>query len=400
MFSKKTNRKASAQLALALTLTSTDEDLRARRAAAESLASLSYEELIPVLVTLAEQVSEGELEAALSAWLDLQGSLPWVVGLREAALADPAAKPIAQALLRLLRVIYAGVFLEVKPLTWLSPAILLERVMQLEQVHRFEGWADMKNRLDLDRRLFVLTHITEPLMPVAFLEVALTRDLADSVQAILNVESEVVAPNDARFAIFYSINSVQPGLKGISFGEALIHAAVEQLTRSFPRLQGFSTLSPIPSLRKWLRNLKAEELARYDGRELRRASLTPETLLAAMEGGSLPDDKDADAAARVFLTQAAADYLTGGGSPQAVKDPVAKFHLGNGARLERINWAGDRSDNGWRQSFGLMVNYVYDLDDLEGNRRAFRQQGPTAASREVARLARLAQRRKAESTES
>lgn len=398
MFSRKNTHTASAKLALALTLTSTDEDLRARRAAAESLASLTYAELLPVLVTLAEQVSEAELETALAAWLDLQGSLPWVVGLRDAALAETSAQPIAAALLRLLRVVYAGAFLEVKPLTWQSPAILLERVMQLEQVHRFEGWADMKNRLDLDRRLFVLTHIAEPLMPVAFLEVALTRELADSVQSILDVDSEVVAPGDARFAIFYSINSVQPGLRGISFGEALIHAAVAQLTASFPRLQGFSTLSPIPSFRKWLRQLPADQLGRYDSRELHRAGLTPESLVAALEAG-LPESKGALEAARAFLVKAAADYLSGGGDPKAVRDPVAKFHLGNGARLERINWAGDTSDNGWKQAYGLMVNYLYDLDNLDRNKRAFRQQEATAASREVARLVRRAQRKGLESAE-
>lgn len=394
MLFKKPALDLSAQLALALTLTSSDEDLRARRAAAESLARLSYGELLPVLATLAAQTSPARLESALAAWLDLKGSLPWVVGLREAALADIAAKPIAEALLRLLRVVYAGVFLKVEPLTWQSPAILLERVMQLEQVHRFEGWADMKNRLDFDRRLFVLTHVTEPLVPVAFLEVALTRELASSVQSILDVDSEVVPLEEARFAIFYSINSVQPGLRGISFGETLIHAAVGQLKQGFPRLQGFSTLSPVPSLRKWLRQQPAAELSRYDGRELRRAGLAPESLLAALEAGR-PSDKSVEDAARAFLVQAAANYLSGGGDPTAVQDSVAKFHLGNGARLERINWAADTSENGWRQAYGLMVNYVYDLEQLDRNKRAFRLQEATAASREIERLARLAQRRQA-----
>ena len=355
-------------------------DESSRLSAAESLIDTPLEQLLPALLEL----SPSELDGVLQTWLDLQGCLRFLISLREGALADTRFAAIAKALGALLRIAFSGSFLNVQQIDWRSPALLLERVMQEEQVHQFAGWLDMKNRLDQDRRLFVLTHVAEPLEPLAFLEVALTRELADSVQAILAIESTVLPTEKAKCAIFYSINSVHAGLRGISFGERLIHEAVDILRQELPQLKTFSTLSPVPSLRKWLTTLQPHELAKYAGRPSGRHPVSREEWATQVKQAlSQPEVPEA---LKDLLLKAAADYLTGNGDAKKIKDPVAKFHLGNGARLERINWAADTSPNGVRQSFGLMVNYLYDLASLSKNKAAFRVKHNSNYSRAVHRL--------------
>lgn len=355
-------------------------DEGSRLSAAESLIDVPLPELLPALLAL----SPSELENTLQTWLDLQGSLRFLISLREGALGDARYAAIAQALGSLLRIAFSGSFLTVQQIDWRSPALLLERVMQEEQVHQFAGWQDMKNRLDQDRRLFVLTHVAEPLEPLAFLEVALTRELADSVQAILAIDSAVLPVEKAKCAIFYSINSVHAGLRGISFGERLIHEAVDLLRQELPHLKTFSTLSPVPSLRKWLLALSPSDLAKYAPRPGNRLAVSREDFAATVQDALA--QKEIPAAFKDMLLKAAADYLTGNGDAKKIKDPVAKFHLGNGARLERINWAADTSPNGIRQSFGLMVNYLYDLSSLSKNKAAFRVKHNSNYSRAVHRL--------------
>jgi malonyl-CoA decarboxylase len=262
-------------------------------------------------------------------------------------------------------------FLELRRISWDSPASLIEKLIKYEAVHDIRSWADVKNRLDSDRRCYGFFHPRLDSEPLIFVEVALVDQMAACITPLLD---EAAAPSDldrATTAIFYSISNTQPGLRGVSFGDSLIKRVVETLKGEFPRLKVFSTLSPIPGLRPWLAKHAAEMLDRLAPKaraELGRAlgaEPTPEKLLSAFER---PLELDAKSPVRQMLLRCAAHYLgreTQDGKPA---DPVARFHLGNGARIERLNWAGDPSQKGLRQSFGLMVNYLYDLKRLDKHR--------------------------------
>jgi malonyl-CoA decarboxylase len=243
-------------------------------------------------------------------------------------------------------------FLELRRISWESPASLVEKLIKYEAVHDIRSWADVKNRLDSDRRCYGFFHPRLPGEPLIFVEVALVREIATSITPLLD---EAAAPTDlerATTAIFYSISNTQPGLRGVSFGDSLIKQVVETLHREFPRLKTFATLSPIPGLRAWL---------------IKHA---PAELLQAWEQAiDLPDS----APERRALLGWAARYLgveLQGGKPL---DPVARFHLGNGACVARLNWAADPSTKGLKQSYGLMVNYLYDLKRLDKHRAMLAQ---------------------------
>ncbi|MBX3610288.1 MAG: malonyl-CoA decarboxylase [Hydrogenophaga sp.] len=238
-------------------------------------------------------------------------------------------------------------FLELRRISWDSPASLIEKLIRYEAVHDVRGWADMKNRLDSDRRCYGFFHPSLAGEPLIFVEVALVNDIAGSITPLLD---EAAAPADlskATTAIFYSISNTQVGLRGVSFGDSLIKRVVEALKEEFPRLRSFATLSPIPGLRAWLSKRAA-----------------PELLQAWEKPGEL-SEKSPDRAA---LLQWAARYLGQELNDGVPLDPVARFHLGNGARVERLNWWGDPSPKGLKQSYGLMVNYLYDLARLDKNR--------------------------------
>lgn len=238
-------------------------------------------------------------------------------------------------------------FLELRRISWDSPASLIEKLIRYEAVHDVRGWADMKNRLDSDRRCYGFFHPRLPGEPLIFVEVALMNHIAGSITPLLD---ESAAPADlsrATTAIFYSISSTQTGLRGVSFGDSLIKHVVETLKAEFPRLRTFATLSPIPGLRAWL------------------AKQAPPELLAAWERWAELDEK---APERQALLGWAARYLGQELRDGEPLDPVARFHLGNGARVERIHWGGDPSAKGGKQSFGLMVNYLYDLRRLDKHR--------------------------------
>lgn len=238
-------------------------------------------------------------------------------------------------------------FLELRRISWDSPASLIEKLIRYEAVHDVRGWNDMKNRLDSDRRCYGFFHPRLPGEPLIFVEVALMNDIAGSITPLLD---ESAAPADlsrATTAIFYSISNTQVGLRGVSFGDSLIKHVVDTLKEEFPRLRTFATLSPIPGLRAWL------------------AKQAPQELLAAWERWSELDEK---APERQALLSWAARYLGHELLDGKPLDPVARFHLGNGARVERIHWGGDPSAKGNKQSFGLMVNYLYDLRRLDKHR--------------------------------
>lgn len=243
-------------------------------------------------------------------------------------------------------------FLELRRIDWDSPASLVEKLIRYEAVHDIRSWADVKNRLDSDRRCYGFFHPRLPGEPLIFVEVALTGEIASSITPLLD---ETAAPADlsrATTAIFYSISNTQEGLRGVSFGDSLIKRVVETLRGEFPKLKTFATLSPIPGLRAWMaRNAPAELLAQLED----PLALPPKS------------------GARQQLMGWAARYLGRELQDGKPVDPVARFHLGNGARVERLNWAGDPSPKGVKQSFGLMVNYLYDLKRLDKHRAQLAQ---------------------------
>lgn len=243
-------------------------------------------------------------------------------------------------------------FLELRRMSWDSPASLIEKLIKYEAVHDIRSWADVKNRLDSDRRCYGFFHPRLPEEPLIFVEVALMNEIADSITPLLD---ESAAPADigtATTAIFYSISNTQTGLKGVSFGDSLIKRVVETLKQEFPRLKTFATLSPIPGLRAWL------------------SKNAPADMLKAWER---LDELDEEAPQRRTLMGWAARYLGEELNEGKPLDPVARFHLGNGARVERLNWAADPSAKGQKQSYGLMVNYLYDLKRLDKHRALLAQ---------------------------
>ncbi|MEO7391123.1 MAG: malonyl-CoA decarboxylase family protein [Ramlibacter sp.] len=268
-------------------------------------------------------------------------------------------------------------FLDLRRISWDSPASLVEKLIKYEAVHDIRSWADVKNRLDGDRRCYGFFHPSLPDDPLIFVEVALMDGVADSIGPLLD---EAAAPADlkkATTAIFYSISNTQDGLRGVSFGDSLIKRVVETLKGAFPRLKTFATLSPIPGFRAWFGKNAESMIERLEPRqraELSRAmgaECTAASLAAALEQ---PLDLPAKSPVRLLLIRCAAHYL-GREVNQVGKpvDPVARFHLGNGARVERLNWAGDPSTKGLKQSYGLMVNYLYDLKRLDKHRHQFAQ---------------------------
>lgn len=272
-------------------------------------------------------------------------------------------------------------FLELQRITWNSPAALLEKLIEYEAVHEIRSWADLKNRLDSDRRLYAFFHPRMPAEPLIFVEVALTDHLADNVQALLDENAPVFDNRKADTAIFYSISNTQVGLRGVSFGNFLLKRVIEDLQRDFPRLAQFATLSPIPALAAWVR--KNPQVLADAGVDLS---------LEVLSNGTWAADKRLARQLRDPLQRLAARYLAsakqGGGSEGPPMDPVSRFHLGNGARIERLNYLGDVSPKGFRQSFGMMVNYLYDPESIETNLEAFVAGGTVAMSATVRRLAR------------
>ena len=244
-------------------------------------------------------------------------------------------------------------FLDLRRISWDSPASLIEKLIKYEAVHDIKSWSDVKNRLDSDRRCYGFFHPRLPDDPLIFVEVALTHDVAGCITPLLDESADAEDLNLATTAIFYSISNTQAGLRGVSFGDSLIKRVVDILKGEFPKLKTFVTLSPIPGLRAWL------------------AKSMPELHSQLQDADVL--NLSAKSPLKLSLLQQAAHYLgreTSGGKPV---DTVAKFHLGNGARVERLNWAGDPSSKGLKQSYGLMVNYLYDLKRLDKHRAMLAQ---------------------------
>lgn len=279
-------------------------------------------------------------------------------------------------------------FLELTQLTWGTPARVLERLIDYEAVHEISGFDDLRRRLDArDRRIFAYFHPALPGDPIIFVEVALTVGLATSVDVLLEepdpdasgtAEGEGDVGGTYDTAIFYSITNCQAGLRGVSFGDALIKNVMRRLSDELPQLTTFSTLSPVPGLRQHLRD--ADVLTRAGVTTFERARLERADV----------DDVDLQALAPLndTIRAACASYLVAERSGPLPLDPVARFHLRNGARLERINWGADSSANGIAQSYGVMVNYLYDPHTVDENRERLVHHGEVAHSPEVAELRR------------
>jgi malonyl-CoA decarboxylase len=269
-------------------------------------------------------------------------------------------------------------FLVMQRIDWSTPAVILERIIRYEAVHEIRDWDDLRRRIDpADRRLYAFFHPALVDDPLIFVEVALTRAIPDAIPPILAEGRAEIAAVDAGTAVFYSISNCQEGLRGISFGNFLIKQVVEELRRDLPNLKTFVTLSPVPGFRAWLsRALKDEGSP--------ASALVSADLRAALEeGGPAPLPEDVREPMRALCAHYLVREKRGGARPL---DPVARFHLGNGARLERVNWNADPSPNGLRQSYGLMVNYLYDLGEIEKNHEAFAANGVVAAASGVTRL--------------
>ena len=311
------------------------------------------------------------------------GGTAVLVGLRrdllDAIKRQPALAVIDQDLSHLLASWFNRGFLELRRIDWsTTAAATLEKLIAYEAVHEIHGFPDLKRRLERDRRCFAFFHPALPDEPLIFVEVAFVDDLPSEVAPILALESAVADPRRARCAVFYSITSCQPGLRGISFGNFLIKQVAEDLHAELPNLKVFATLSPVPGLRAWAkRTLKPAAAGAEHAPAL-------EPLFTAIADATAPPGDEL----REPVEGLAAWFLTREWENGHACDPVARFHLGNGARLERINWSADPSPKGLAQSFGLMVNYVYDLDRVERNHEEYVNRHHVACSAAVERLAR------------
>jgi malonyl-CoA decarboxylase len=268
-------------------------------------------------------------------------------------------------------------FLVLRKIDWSSPANILEKIIRYEAVHEIRDWDDLRRRIDpADRRCYAFFHPTLVDEPLIFVEVALTEAIPGAIAPLLAEDRPPVAIDRARTAVFYSISNTQRGLGGISFGSFLIKQVVEELQRELPRLENFVTLSPVPGLMQWLKEADDVPVSE-EGRALLAQLDTPDWF------------KNAELAAqmRTLLEPLAAYYFLKARTPKGrLIDSVARFHLGNGARLERIDWLGDLSPKGMRESAGIMVNYLYRLEDIEKNHEAYVNQDEIAASSAVKRL--------------
>ena len=274
-------------------------------------------------------------------------------------------------------------FLELKRIDWNMPALVLERIIRYEAVHEITSWDDLRRRIDpADRRCFAFFHPQLPGEPLIFVQVALAREIPDAIAPLLAAERRPIAARRATTAVFYSISNCQDGLRGVPLGNFLIKQVVDVLKRELPNLRSFVTLSPVPGFLGWLRRERNARASTWLTEEDRQT-------IAAIDEPGWPQVAVMARPLRPALTAALAEYLLrardGKGRPV---DPVARFHLNNGARLERLNWLGDLSDKGLQQAAGFMVNYLYDVSQIERNHEAFAREGRVIAARAVERALR------------
>jgi malonyl-CoA decarboxylase len=272
-------------------------------------------------------------------------------------------------------------FLVLRKIDWSTPARILEKIIRYEAVHEIRDWNDLRARIDSpDRRCYAFFHPALVDEPLIFVEVALTRGIPAAIEPILKIKREAVEIERATTAVFYSISNCQRGLAGVSFGHFLIKQVVEEVSRELPRLSIFVTLSPSPNFAEWLNRERASEASIALNEDDRAA-------LAVLDRPDWWRDEDAVDTVHEPLMRAAAWYYLRARTPRGTPlDSVARFHLGNGARLERINLVADTSERALRQSHGIMVNYLYDLEHIEKNHEAYAQQRQVVAASAITKL--------------
>ena len=322
------------------------------------------------------------------------GGTAAIIAMRRELLAKVKAEPelgaVEDDFLHLLASWFNPGFLRMQQVDWHSPAHLLEQIIRHEAVHAIDGWDDLRRRLEPDRRCFAFFHPQLPDEPLIFVEVALVPEMPDAIAPLIAKATGTPDPAQFKVAAFYSISNCQPGLKGVSLGNFLIKRVAQRLKEELPQLRTFCTLSPIPGFAAWL--AADPDLAALPGlkRGVGERLVQALALLRKSHGKDLSGLATAaavqaqDEAHRAALLRLAAAYLAYG-TTQPRGDPVARFHLDNGSRLERLNYAADLSKKGLKQSHGLMVNYLYDLIRIETYHERF-VQGEVAHSRGVAAL--------------
>lgn len=312
------------------------------------------------------------------------GAMPHLMKMREDVLQRLKAMPELALLDADFSHLYSSWFnrgfLNLRRIDWSTPADILEKIIAYEAVHAIDSWDDLRLRLrPRDRRCFAFFHPTLPDDPLIFVEVALTTGIPDDISALLAPARRALDPEKATTAVFYSISNCQKGLRGVSFGNFLIKQVVEELQRELPRIKTFVTLSPVPGFMSWLK--------------VTRESKSPILSSGQRELLSLLDQPDWERTANTTkvlepaMKRALLNYLLDSKDRQDKPlDAVARFHLGNGARLEQVNWMGDTSAKGIKEAGGFMVNYLYDLDRIESNHERYAHDGEVALSTRLRRM--------------
>jgi malonyl-CoA decarboxylase len=347
----------------------------------------------PGVATLQQlsQVAEPPRQELFRRMNRMPGGTSAVLRLRRALMQVLRQRPelaaIEADLLHLLTSWFNPGFLRMKRVDWNSPAQLLEKIILHEAVHAIDGWDDLRRRLQPDRRCFAFFHPQLPDEPLIFVEVALLPEMPGAIAPLIDKSSTPLPPDRFRVAAFYSISNCEPGLRGVSLGNFLIKTVATQLQRELPRLKTFCTLSPIPGFAAWLLGepdftqlpgLKKAAVAELEAARTRLRTLCKGDL-GKLQGAAVHEQLGPEGTAALqLLCGAFLAYL----SPLPGGDAVARFHLDNGARLERLNPRGNLSSKGLRQSFGMMVNYLYDLNQVEASHAKFRQ-GEVARSRAI-----------------
>jgi malonyl-CoA decarboxylase len=305
------------------------------------------------------------------------GGISAIIKMRDLVLSDlkkqNTLQPLEADLFHLLSAWFNRGFLEFQQINWDTPAVILEKIIAYEAVHEIKSWRDLRRRLAEDRSCFAFFHPALHSKPLIFVQVAFTKGIARKIQFLLNEDEESTAKPEADTAIFYSISNAQTGLKGISFGNFLIKQVVDHISRHMPEIKTYSTLSPIPKFRKWLES-------HYLNRD--HSVLTDEER-DWLTNPNWFKDKNVRNRLKKTLLRVCAYYLVNEKKKHQPYDPVTRFHLGNGAEIENINWEADISDHGLNQSVGLMVNYKYTPAHIVSNHEAYLNEGKMFYSSKV-----------------
>ena len=330
----------------------------------------------PASTTKLRQALESPRLTLLRQFNELPDGIKFLVNMRADLLnikdKSEALQGLQQEMKQLLHAWFDLGFLQLQKITWDSPTSLLEKLIEYEAVHAINGWSDLKNRLAKDRCCYAFFHPQMPDEPLIFIEVALTQGLAGKMDPLLDEGAPLLDTELADTAIFYSISNTQRGLAGISFGNFLIKNVVAQLLQQYPHLKQFSTLSPIPGFNKWLRNNQGQALAQLSDEQTKQLNdycdeLGLEANISALLAYSWQDNQDLSDWLEAPIKQLISHYLTMEKRGQNALDPVANFHLSNGAKAARLNWRANLSERGLNESAAVMINYIYELDKIESN---------------------------------